>query len=44
MKVSEDYMIKAEYYIKEHGEKTVLLMQIGSFYEIYSFNDEKLSS
>ncbi len=41
MKVSEDYMIKAEYYIKEHGEKTVLLMQIGSFYEIYSFNDEK---
>lgn len=39
MKLVEDYIIKANEYINEYGDKTVLLMQVGSFYEIYSPNN-----
>jgi DNA mismatch repair protein MutS len=39
MKLIEDYIIKANDYIDCYGAKTVLLMQVGTFYEIYSLND-----
>ena len=39
MKLVEDYIIKAHEYINEYGKKTVLMMQVGSFYEIYSPNN-----
>lgn len=39
MTLIEDYITKATKYIDEYGEKTVLLMQVGTFYEIYSLND-----
>ena len=29
--------------VKEYGEKTVILMQVGSFYEVYEINNEKES-
>ena len=41
MTLIEDYIEKAVQYIDEYGEKTVLLMQVGTFYEIYSLNDTK---
>ena len=39
MKLIEDYIHKANDYINTYGKKTVLLMQVGAFYEIYSLND-----
>jgi DNA mismatch repair protein MutS len=39
MKLVEDYIEKANNYIDMYGIKTVLLMQVGTFYEIYSMND-----
>ena len=39
MKLVEDYIEKANDYIDMYGMKTVLLMQVGTFYEIYSLND-----
>jgi DNA mismatch repair protein MutS len=41
MTLIEDYVEKAVQYIEDYGEKTVLLMQVGTFYEIYSLNDSK---
>jgi len=39
MKLIEEYMNLLDNYVEEHGSKTVLLMQVGAFYEIYAYND-----
>ena len=31
------YVVKCE---KKHGEKTIVLLQVGSFYEVYALKDE----
>ena len=36
-----DYFENLEKYIQRYGEKTILLWQCGSFYEIYSTQDPK---
>ena len=41
MKLVEEYIEKINKYITEYGSKTVLLMQVGSFYEIYSINNSE---
>lgn len=35
MKVSEEYFVKTDELRKQYGEKTIVLMQIGSFFEVY---------
>lgn len=37
MSVTVDYLNQQEAFTKKYGDKTVLLMQIGSFYEIYEW-------
>lgn len=44
MKLVEDYLKKHKEYISQYGVSTVLLMQVGAFYEIYSLNDSTTSS
>ncbi len=41
MKLVEDYIEKAYKYINNYGKRTILLMQVGTFYEIYSLNQNK---
>ena len=41
MALINDYIKKSYEYIELYGEKTVLLMQVGGFYEIYALNDNK---
>lgn len=41
MTLVEEYIEKAYHYMKTYGSKTVLLMQVGTFYEIYSKKDEQ---
>ena len=35
MSLIKDYFLKTEELKKKYGEKSVVLMQVGSFYEIY---------
>ena len=35
----KDYFEKSNKYIKEYGENTILLMQVGSFFEVYGLKD-----
>ena len=35
MSLIQDYFLKTELYIKEYGEKTLVFIQVGSFYEVY---------
>jgi len=42
MSVIEEYFQVLEKYRKDSGDRTVLLYQIGSFYEVYSLNDDPL--
>jgi DNA mismatch repair protein MutS len=42
MSVVEEYFKIIEYYRQKYGDRTVLLMQIGTFYEIYAINDDPL--
>lgn len=44
MKLIEKYMNILEDSIDEYGKKTVLLMQVGAFYEIYAYNDKQYAS
>lgn len=37
--IIDDYLEYTEEYKKKYGEKCIVLMQVGSFYEIYSIND-----
>ena len=40
MALIQDYFIKTENYIKEYGEKTLVFIQVGSFYEVYGRKDK----
>jgi DNA mismatch repair protein MutS len=35
MSLIQDYFVKTEKYSKEYGEKTIVFIQVGSFYEVY---------
>lgn len=37
MYVTEDYFSRLSYYEEKYGENTIILMQIGHFYEIYGY-------
>ena len=41
MALVKDYFNKTEEYEKQYGEKTVLLMQVGAFFEIYGLKDNE---
>ena len=41
MTIIKDYLELTEKYKKEYGEKTLLLMQVGSFFECYALINEK---
>ena len=36
-----EYISITTKYIKEYGEKTILLLQVGAFFEVYGFRNEK---
>lgn len=38
--IIDDYLEYTEEYKKKYGERCIVLMQVGSFYEIYSINDD----
>ena len=40
MTIIEDYLKLTKEYINEYGPKTILLMQVGSFYEVYALCHE----
>ena len=40
MALVKDYFEKTKQYIQEYGEKTVVLMQVGAFFEIYGLKEE----
>lgn len=40
MTIIEDYLKLTKQYINEYGPKTILLMQVGSFYEVYALCEE----
>jgi len=39
MALVKDYFEKTKYYKQEYGEKTLVLMQVGSFFEVYGTQD-----
>lgn len=41
MTLIDEYFQITKDYMKEYGEKTVLLMLVGSFFEVYGFRDKK---
>ena len=42
--IIDEYLEKQEYYEKKYGENTVVLMEVGGFFEIYSvINDDEQS-
>ena len=41
MTIHEDYFNLTLKWKREYGEKTIILMQVGSFYEVYALKDEK---
>jgi DNA mismatch repair protein MutS len=44
MALIKDYFEKTNKYINEYGQKTVVLMQVGAFFEVYGFKNETNSS
>lgn len=40
MTLIKDYFDKTEEWIKEYGERTVVFMQVGAFYEVYGYLDK----
>ena len=40
MNLHEEYFNLTREYINKYGEKTVLLMQVGAFYEVYGILTE----
>jgi DNA mismatch repair protein MutS len=40
MALIKDYFAKTEKYISEYGENTVVLMQVGAFYEVYGLQNK----
>jgi len=40
MALIKDYFAKTEQYISEYGENTVVLMQVGAFYEVYGLQNK----
>jgi DNA mismatch repair protein MutS len=42
MSITEEYIKYHKDYIKKFGEKTLVLMQVGSFFELYSISDSNL--
>jgi DNA mismatch repair protein MutS len=43
MSVFKDYMKLTEQYQKEYGPRTIVLYQIGNFYELYSINEKLIN-
>lgn len=41
MALIKDYFEKTKHYIEEYGERTVVLMQVGSFYEVYGLENKE---
>lgn len=41
MALVNDYFEKTKHYKEEYGEKTLVLMQVGSFFEVYGIQDPK---
>ena len=41
MTLIDEYLEEAEKYAKKYGENTVVLMQVGHFYEAYAVDNEK---
>ena len=39
MTIIEDYLKLTKQYINEYGPKTILLMQVGSFFEVYAITE-----
>jgi DNA mismatch repair protein MutS len=39
MALVKDYFEKTKHYKQEYGEKTILLMQVGSFFEVYAMQE-----
>ena len=40
MTITTDYFSYTEKWKKEYGEKTLILMQVGSFFEVYALKDK----
>ena len=40
MSLIKDYFEKTNKYIEEYGEKTIVLMQVGAFFEVYGLKNE----
>ena len=41
MALQKEYFELSEKYVKDYGEKTVLLMQVGAFFEVYGIKNKK---
>ena len=39
MSLIKDYLEKTKYYKKQYGENTMVLMQVGAFYEVYALQN-----
>lgn len=44
MALIKDYFLKTTHYIQEYGENTILLMQVGAFFEVYGLKEKNESS
>jgi DNA mismatch repair protein MutS len=44
MALIKDYFEKTQQYLQEYGEKTVVLMQVGAFYEVYGLENKETHS
>ena len=44
MTIIDDYLNYQEKYAKEYGENTIVLMQVGHFFEVYAIDNEKEKS
>ena len=40
MALIKDYFEKTNKYIEEYGKKTIVLMQVGAFFEVYGLRNE----
>jgi DNA mismatch repair protein MutS len=44
MKLIETYFNEVDFYTQKYGEKTIVLMQVGAFYEVYGKKHSSLNS
>lgn len=44
MALIKDYFLKTNQYIQEYGQNTILLMQVGAFFEVYGLKESNASS